>query len=171
MNRKTYLIALPLLLLAIGAIIGCIRGATADSPTLVDEQADDGGSHVDVDPRVEEALEVDESIEVLISLRDLDEIDTVPMSEWDEEMFLAIDWDLRAKHAQEVQAVVRAALGPEDATNVIGFKTSPALGATITASGLKILRNHPDVTGIGRAVGEPTNDLTLDSDGEWRVAP
>ena len=171
MNKKTYLIVLPLLVLAISLLAGCIRGVTGDSLSPEAEQVEESSSHVAVDPRVEEALKMDESISVLISLRDIDEIASVPMSEWDEEMFLAIDWDLRAKHAQEVQAVVRAALGPEDATNVIGFKTSPALGATITASGLKILRNHPDVTGIGRAVGEPTNDMIMDSDGEWRVAP
>ncbi|MCH7653172.1 MAG: S8 family serine peptidase, partial [Chloroflexi bacterium] len=52
---------------------------------------------------------------------------------------------------EEVQANVRSVLGPEDATRVVGFQTTPALGATITASGLEKLRNHPDVTSIGAA--------------------
>ena len=164
MNTKTYRIVLPLLLLSIAALAGCIRGITGDSPAPVDDMAQDGASHVSVDPRVEEALEVDESIKVLISLRDLDELMAVPIAEWTEELVLGIDWDLRAQHAQEVQANVRSVLGPEDATRVIGFQTMPALGATITASGLEILRNHPDVVAIGRSAGEPMNDMIVDDD-------
>ena len=106
---------------------------------------------VAIDSRIAPEIERDGEIKVLISLRDIDEIASVPMSEWDEEMFLAIDWDLRARHAQEIQAVVRAALGPEDATEITGFRTMPGLGATINASGLEKLRNHPDVTSIGAA--------------------
>ena len=144
MNKRAYLMALPLLLLAVG-VIGCIRDVAGDSDAIVEQ----GASHVNVDPRVEEALEVDESIRVLISLRDLDELMAVPIAEWTEDLLLGIDWDLRAQHAQEVQANVRSALGPEDATRVVGFETMPALGARITASGLEILRNHPDVVAIG----------------------
>ena len=147
MNTRTYLIVLPLLL-SIAAMIGCIRNVAGDSDAVVEQ----GASHVTVDPRVEEALEVDESIRVLISLRDLDELMAVPIAEWTEELVLGIDWDLRAQHAQEVQANVRSVLGPEDATRVIGFQTMPALGATITASGLEILRNHPDVVAIGASL-------------------
>ncbi len=105
-----------------------------------------------IDSRIAPEIEREGEIKVLISLRDIDEIMAVPMSEWDEEMFSSIDWDLRAQHAQEVQAVVRAVLGPEDASEVTGFKTMPGLGATITALGLEKLRNHPDVTGIGAAL-------------------
>ena len=104
-----------------------------------------------IDPRIAAEIERDGEIEVLISLRDLDDIEAVPMAEWTKEMFSKIDWDLRAQHAQEVQAVVRAALGPDDATAVTGFKTMPGLGATITAAGLEKLRNHPDVTGVSAA--------------------
>ena len=104
-----------------------------------------------VDPWLAAEIERDGQVKVLISLRDTDYIASVPMAEWTKEKFEAIDWDLRARHAQEVQAIVRAALGPEDGTEVIGFKTMPALGATITASGLEILRDHPDVTSIGAA--------------------
>lgn len=146
MNTRAYLFVLPVLLLAV-AVIGCIRNVEGDSEAV----AEQGASHVSVDPRVEEALEKDESIKVLISLRDLDELEAVPMAEWTEELLSGIDWDLRAQHAQEVQAIVRSVLGPEDATEVTGFLTIPALGATITASGLEKLRNHPDVTGIGAA--------------------
>ncbi len=88
----------------------------------------------------------------------------VPIAEWTEELVLGIDWDVRAQHAQEVQANVRSALGPEDATDVTGFKTMPALGANITASGLEKLRNHPDVVAIGRSAGEPMNDMDVDDD-------
>ncbi len=148
MNKRTYLMALPLLLLAVG-VIGCIRNVAGDSDAVVEQ----GASHVNVDPRVEEALEVDESVKVLISLRDLDELAAVPIDEWTKELLLGIDWDLRARHAQEVQANVRSVLGPEDATRVVGFQTIPALGATITASGLEKLRNHPDVVAIASALG------------------
>ena len=102
-----------------------------------------------VDSRLAPEIERDGQIKVLISLRDLDELMAVPIAEWTEEMVLGIDWDLRARHAQEVQANVRSALGPEDATEVNGFETMPALGANITASGLEKLRNHPDVVAIG----------------------
>ena len=106
-----------------------------------------------IDSRLAPEIERDGQVEVLISLRDLDEIEAVPMAEWTEEMVSKIDWDLRARHAQEVQAIVRAALGADDATNVIGFKTMPGLVATITAAGLEKLRNHPDVTGVSAAEG------------------
>ncbi len=148
MNTRTYLIFLPLLLLAVG-VAGCIRNVEGDSDTV----AEQGTSHVIVDPRVVEALEEDESIRVLISLRDIDELEAVPIAEWTKELLLGVDWDLRAQHAQEVQANVRSVLGPEDATRIVGFKISPALGATITASGLEKLRNHPYVRAIAPSLG------------------
>lgn len=108
-------------------------------------------STVAIDSRIAPEIERDGEIKVLISLRDIDELRAVPHAEWTRELVRGIDFDRRAQHAQEVQAIVRAALGPEDATEVTGFKTMPGLGATITASGLEILRIHPDVTGIGAA--------------------
>ncbi len=148
MNTRRYLIVLPLFLVAVG-VTGCIRGVAGDSDAVVEQ----GASHVIVAASVEEALQQDESVLVLISLRDIDELMAVPNAEWTREFLLGIDFDLRAQHAQEVQASVRSALGPEDATDVNGFKTVPALGARITASGLEKLRNHPDVVHVARAGG------------------
>ncbi len=104
-----------------------------------------------IDSRLAPEIERDGEVKVLISLRDLDDLMAVPISEWTKELLLGIDWDLRAQHAREVQANVRSVLGPEDATRAVEFKTIPALGATITASGLEKLRNHPDVVAIGAA--------------------
>ena len=103
----------------------------------------------DIDSRLSPVIERDGAVKALISLRDLDELVAVPISEWTKELLLGIDWDLRAQHAREVQASVRSVLGLEDAREVTGFQTIPALGATITASGLEKLRNHPDVVAIG----------------------
>ena len=147
MTRRSCLLTITIMLGLIGILSGCIRGAEGDSAAV----AEQGTSHVTVDPRVEEALTENESVKVLISLRDLDELEAVPMAEWTEELLSGIDWDLRAQHAQEVQAIVRAALGPEDATQIVGFETLPGLAATITASGLEILRNHPYVAAVGAA--------------------
>ncbi len=55
MNKRTYLMALPLLLLVV-VVVGCIRNVAGDSDAVVEQ----GAGHVTVDPRVEEALEVDE---------------------------------------------------------------------------------------------------------------
>ncbi len=104
-----------------------------------------------IDTRLAPVIERDGEIKVLISLRDLDELMAVPIAEWTRELVLGIDFDLRARHAQEVQASVRSVLGKEDATELTGFKTMPGLSATITASGLEKLRNHPDVMAIGAA--------------------
>ena len=103
-----------------------------------------------IDSRLAPVIERDGKIKVLISLRDIDVIEAAN-GDFTKEMFSNVDWDLRARHAQEVQASVRAILGPEDATELSGFKTMPGLAATITASGLEKLRRHPDVIGIGAA--------------------
>ena len=104
-----------------------------------------------IDPRIALEIERDGKVKVLISLRDLDELVAVPVAEWTRELALGIDFDLRARHAQEVQNNVWSVLGSEDATQISGFKTMPGLAATITAPGLEKLRNHPDVVSIGAA--------------------
>ena len=166
MNKHTCLIITALLLLSV-ALIGCIRGVEGDSPAPLSDQAEpapaqDGDSHVNVGSGVEEALEAGDSVKVLISLRDVDELMAVPIAEWDRELLLGIDMDERARHAQEVQDNVRSALGPEDATGIVELEGMPALGATITASGLEILRHHPDVVGIGLALGVPFDDMIVE---------
>ena len=105
----------------------------------------------DIDSRLAPVIERDGEAKVLISLRDIEELMAVPVAEWTRELVLGIDFDLRARHAQAVQASVRSVLGPEDAREMGGFQTMPGLGAIITASGLEKLRDHPDVVAIGAA--------------------
>ena len=72
MNKRTYVIVLPLLLLAAGLLVGCIRGVTGDSLSPEAEQNGNSdthlpidphlieGDHVTVDPRLLELLEESE---------------------------------------------------------------------------------------------------------------
>lgn len=166
MSKKTYIISLPLLLLTVAALTGCIRGVTGDSlapvgeqveesdHVSVDEQVQESDSHVAVDPRVEEALKTDESIKVLISLGR----PAGPVSEW-------TDLERRENAARRQDAVL-ASLTDDDFRLTQAFEDVAAISGYITTTGLEILRNHPDVTGIGRSQGEPMRDIILDSDGE-----
>ena len=89
-----------------------------------------------IDSRLAPEIERDGQIKVLISLRALDELMAVPIAEWTEQMVLGIDWDLRARQTQEVQANVRSALGPKGDTELNGVKTMPGIGANIPVEDL-----------------------------------
>ena len=87
MKKKTSLIILPLLLIAVAALAGCIRGVTGDSLVLLGEQDVPGDSaatsdthlpagphvmvidHVSVDPRLVADLEEEEWVSVFINIR------------------------------------------------------------------------------------------------------
>ena len=125
MNTRTYLIALLLLLLAVG-VVGCIRGAAGGTPAFID-------------PALLEALEEVDEVRVLVSLRTLDS----PVSEWDLE-------DLAEHH--RLSAVVRAnviSVLNEDDMRDIRESSAAAISGYITKSGVEKLRTHPDVVDIG----------------------
>ncbi len=125
MNTKTYLIALPLLLLAVG-VVACVRGVA-------------GGTTAIIDPALLEALEEVDEVRVLVSLRTLD----TPVSEW--------DLDDLAEH-ERLSAVVRAnviSILDEDDMRDIRESSAAAIGGYITKSGVEKLRTHPDVVAIG----------------------
>ncbi len=126
MNTRPYLIALPLLLLAVGALIGCIRDAA-------------GGTTAFIDPALLEALEEVDEVRVLVSLRTLD----TPVSEWDLE-----DLAEHRRLGDLARANVISVLNEDDMRDIREF-TSAAIGGYITKSGVEKLRTHPDVVDIG----------------------
>ncbi len=152
MNKRTYLMALPLLLLVV-AVVGCIRGVTGDSPVPVGDQAQDGASHVTVDPRVEESLEESEWVSVYISIGAPPgfELPSYELYESDpdayKEIILGWDLDVYDQLRAERRANVLSALGPD-------YQQRLHAGDFVTASGLEKLRNHPYVVAVLWPTGE-----------------
>ncbi len=160
MKSRLYLTLIPVLLLLAVGVIGCIRGVTGDSPAPVGEQAQDGGSHVTVDPRVEEALEEAEWVSVYIGIGTPPgfELPSYELYESDpdayEAIILAWDLDVYDQLRSERRANVLSALGPD-------YQQRLNEGDFITASGLEKLRNHPYVVSVLWPTGELAED-TLD---------
>ena len=125
MNTRTYLIALPLLLLAVG-VVGCIRDAA-------------GGTTAFIDPALLEALEEVDEVRVLVSLRTLDS----PVSEWDLE-----DLAEHRRLGDLARANVISVLNEDDMRDIREF-SGAAIAGYITKSGVEKLRTHPDVIDIG----------------------
>lgn len=156
MKRKTYLIVLPLLLLAIGLLTGCIRGVTGDSLTPGGEPAVTSdthlgtdphvieGDHVTVDPRLPEVLEESEWAQLFFYLRDPPgfEFPSYELSQSDEVAYIEIlrgmDMELYDQLRAERRADVLSVLG-------VDYQQLGNAGAQITASGLEKLRHHPYV--------------------------
>ena len=155
MNKRTYVIVVPLLLLAAGLLVGCIRGVTGDS--LSPEAEQNGNSdthlptnphlieddHVTVDPRLLELLEESEWVRVGIA------IPMPPGFEWAEgphddayiENVRTTDWDLFDQLRAERKAHIAAWLGSDLEQRLPG--------QWINAAGVEKMRNHPFVRGIG----------------------
>ena len=125
MNTRTYLIALLLLLLAVG-VVGCIRGAA-------------GGTTAIIDPALIAALEEVDEVRVLVSLRTLDS----PVSEWDLE-----DLAEHRRLGDLARANVISVLNEDDMRDIREF-SGAAIAGYITKSGVEKLRTHPDVIDIG----------------------
>ena len=89
-----------------------------------------------VDPAVWEALDEQQQVEVYVSLRKVD----LPREEQNSE--------LRREHASNVQARVLRSLTAADISSVHKLRFTPAISATITASGLEKLAAHPDVEAV-----------------------
>ena len=128
-NMKRNLAATILLGLLLVLAAACPGGSNDGEPSA-------SGSDT-VDPAVWEALEEQAEIEVYISLRKLD----IPLDEQTTEM--------RREHASNVQARVLRSLTAADISSVHELRFTPAISATITASGLekaavKALRTNRD---------------------------
>lgn len=155
MNTRTHLIALPLLLLAMGALAGCIRNVEGDYLAPVSEQnmtsdthlpTDShtlSDNHMTVDPRLLERFEESEWVRVSIGITFAPEyqIVTGPHDDAYEEFVRTLDWELFDQDRADRWADVVSALG-------IDFQQRFP-GTWITASGLEKLRNHPFVFGVG----------------------
>ena len=156
MNKKTYIIVLPLLVLAVAALVGCIRTVTGDSAAPADEQevtGDSGatsdthrphllnahsitGRHVTVDPRTVAEIEEEEWVNVIIEMAFPPEFEWAagPHDEsWDEDI-KTMDWDLYFQLREERWDELVSALGPD--IRIGG-------GHFINAAGLEKLRNSP----------------------------
>lgn len=157
MNKKTFLIVLPLLLLTIGAFAGCIRGVEGDSPAPVGEQDVTSdthlpnvnlhtieGDHVSVDPRVVEDLEEEEWVSVYIEMSFPPGFVayTGQPREVYEEIVAAWDMELYDQLRAERRANLVSALGPD-------LEQRRAAGDFINASGLEKLRISPYVSWVG----------------------
>ena len=156
MNKKTYLIVLPLLLLAVAAVAFGIRSVTGDSAEPVGAQVEDGTSddhlftdahliaddHVTVDARVLELF--DESEWVMVHI----EVAMPPGFEWGSgpqdaavERMKAMDsedWALYDKLRHERWDDLLVELGPD----------YRQLDSWLNASGLEKLRNQPNVRSV-----------------------
>ena len=178
MDKKTYLIILPLLVLAVAALTGCIRGVTGDSLAPLGEHdvtGDSGatsdthlphvdahsnaGRHVSVDPRLVADLEEEEWVPVIF------ETAMPPGFEWAEgphdeaykENVKTMDWDLYHQLREERWADVVSALGTD--IRIGG-------GIFINAAGLEKLRNSVSyMTWVGGSYDASWSAIVLDSDG------
>ena len=125
MNTKTYLIALPLLLLAV-SVVACVRGVAGETTAIID-------------PALIAALEEVDEVRVLVSLRTLDS----PVSEWDLE-----DLAEHRRLGDLARANVISVLNEDDMRDIREF-SGAAIAGYITKSGVEKLRTHPDVIDIG----------------------
>ncbi len=178
MNKKTYIILIPLLLLAAGLLAGCIRGAGGDSLSPAGEDSANSdthllqdphlidGDHVSVDPRIVEDLEEFEWVEVNIGIRLTPEFDWIsgPHDDAYVENVRTMDWDLFYQVRDERKAEVVAALGSD-------YRQIRNAGDHINVAGLEKLRSHPymsDVTGDydAKAAAGASMEGIVESDGE-----
>lgn len=171
MNKKTYLIILPLLVLAVAALTGCIRGVTGDSLAPLGEHDVTGDSgatsdthlpndahvmvvdHVSVDPRLVADLEESEWVSVRIVIA------MPPGFEWVEgphddayvENVKAMDserWERFDQGRAEYRAEALTELGSD-------YKEVDH-GDHINAAGLEKLRNSVlYVTRVGGSYDDP----------------
>ena len=142
MKRKTYLLTIPIMLLLLAVLAGCIRDVA-------------GEVQVYVDPDIEAALEKSEWTQVYVNLTRPPGFE-LPGPEATEDTFRDFweswDWDVFEQLSAEVRARILADLGPEDFV-LLGEFRGPAFGGDISASGLEKLRNHPDAVAINWAWG------------------
>ena len=156
MNKRTYVIVLPLLLLAAGLLVGCIRGVTGDSLSPEAEQNGNSdthlpidphlieGDHVPVDHRIVKDLEESEWVEVNIGIKLTPEFAWVsgPHDDAYVEHVRTMDWDLYDQVRAERKAEIVSALGSD-------YRQVWNAGDHINVAGLEKLRNHPYVSGVG----------------------
>ena len=181
MNKKTYIIVLPLLVLAVAALAGCIRTVTGlgdqdltgERDVLSDDHRVDisivihtvEGDHVSVDPRLLEELEESEWAEVYyeLSMPPGYEFLTGPFDDAFEEAVETTDWELFDQLRAEREADVQAWLGTDLELRMPGY--------WMTAAGVEKIRIHPFVAFIGPEdmFGLRTEEMVMDSDGTWHL--
>ncbi len=122
--------------LAATVLFGLVLVLTAACPGDSNGGSQAQESTAFVGAEVWEALEEQTEVEVYISLTKLD----TPLDEQTTEV--------RRAHAAAVQARVLRSLTAADISSVRKLRFTPAISATITASGLEKLAAHPDVEAV-----------------------
>lgn len=122
-------------LLVLSALVISAALATVLSDPFAEEARLQEATPV-IDAAVLQALENEQGVEVLISLKELE----VPLADQ-----TTAD---RRQNAAERQARVLSALAPSDFTLTHQFEIAAALGGRITQSGVDKLATHPDVVAV-----------------------